>query len=171
MIQTLNHRPGPDECPEYYRRYLDRIPGSDLVSRLEGQLDTTLSMIDPLEPDARYEPGKWSVAEVLVHLADTERVMAYRALRIARGDTTPLPGFDQDDFIAAADMEHRAYAEIQAELRAVRAATVALYRGLSAAALLRNGTASGGVFTARGIAWVIVGHELHHRQILLERYQ
>ena len=171
MTRTLNHRPGPGEIPDPYRRYLDRIPDIDLVSRLESQLDTTLAMIVGLDPDARYAPGKWSVAEVLVHLADTERVFAYRALRIARADPTPLPGFEQDDYIAAADLAHRAYTEIQAELRAVRAATVALYRGLSGTALLRTGTAAGGTFTPRGIAWVVVGHELHHREILLERYR
>lgn len=171
MIQTLNHRPGPAEAPEPYRRYLGRIPDNDLVSRLESQLDTTLAMIDHLDPDARYAPGKWSVAEVLVHLADTERIFATRALRIARADPTPLPGFEQDDYIAAADLDHRAYTEIQAELRAVRAATVALYRGLSDIALLRTGTAAGVPFTPRGIAWVVAGHELHHREILMERYR
>ena len=169
-MSILNQRPGPDEVPEYYNRYLDRIPDNALVDRLETQLDTTLTGIADLDPEARYAPGKWSVREVLVHLSDTERVMAYRALRMARGDMTPLPGFDQDDYVAAADLGHRAFADIQAELRAVRAATIALFRGLSDQAVLRTGTASGGTFTARGIAWVIVGHELHHRAILLERY-
>lgn len=170
-MSPLNHRPGPGEIPEYYRRYLQLIPDDDLVTRLEGQLDTTLSLAEDLDPDARYEPGKWSVREVLVHLTDTERVFAYRALRIARGDTTPLPGFEQDDYVVTADLEHRPYTNIEAELRAVRTATVALFRGLSDDALLRAGTASGGTFTPRGIAWVVVGHELHHRAVLTERYR
>lgn len=168
---SLNHRPGAGEVPEYYRSYLKLIPDDDLVKRLEGQLDTTLALAVSLNPDGRYEPGKWSVREVLVHLADTERVFAYRALRMARGDPTPLPGFEQDDYVVTADLEHRPYTDIEAELRAVRTATVALFRGLSDEALLRTGSASGGTFTPRGIAWIIVGHELHHRSVLTERYQ
>lgn len=170
-MSFLNHRPGPGEIPEHYRRYLELIADVGLVTRLEGQLDTTLALAGSLDPDARYEPGKWSVKEVLVHLADTERVFAYRALRMARGDTTPLPGFEQDDYVVTADLRHRAYTDIEAELRAVRNATVALFRGLSEDALLRTGTASGGTFTPRGIAWIVVGHELHHRSVLTERYR
>ena len=170
-MSALNHRPGHGEVPEYYQRYLQLIPGADLVTCLEGQLDTTLALAGSLDPDARYQPGKWSVREVLVHLTDTERVFAYRALRMARGDTTPLPGFEQDDYVVTADLAHRPYTAVEAELRAVRTATVALFRGLSDDALLRTGVASGGAFTPRGIAWIVVGHELHHRSVLAERYR
>jgi uncharacterized damage-inducible protein DinB len=170
-MRFLNQRPARGEIPEYYRRYLQLVPDDDLVNRLEGQLDSTLALAGSLDPDRRYEPGKWSVREVLVHITDTERVFAYRALRMARGDTTPLPGFEQDDYVVTADLEHRPYTDVEAELRAVRTATVALFRGLSDEALLRTGTASGGTFTSRGIAWVIVGHELHHRSVLEERYR
>lgn len=173
MTEVLDQRPGTDEVAEYYQRYLEYIPAGSLLTRLEEQLSTTLQVVDGLGVDAehRYAPGKWSVKEVLVHLTDTERVFGYRALRIARGDQTPLPGFEQDDYVVPADLAHRTIAGVAAELRAVRASTVALFRGLTDDMLLQAGTASGVRFTPRGIAWVITGHELHHRTILDERYR
>lgn len=172
-IGVLDGRPGPDEVAEPYRRYLDRVPRDSLLSMLADQLDETFELVDDLGvgPDHRYEPDKWSVKEVLVHLADTERVFGYRALRMARGDTTPLPGFEQDDYIIAADLAPRTLDDVKAELVTLRAATLALFRGLTDQALLRQGTASGVTFTPRGIAWVIAGHELHHRAVLDERYR
>ncbi len=156
---------------EYYQRYLERVPATGILATLETQLEETLRVARAIGADHRYAPGKWSVKEVLVHLADTERVMAYRALRMARGDTTPLPGFEQDDYIVPTDLAPRPLDDVAAELRAVRTATVALFRGLTDEALVRTGTASDVTFTPRGIAWIIVGHELHHRAILEERYR
>lgn len=172
-IGVLDGRPGLDEVAEYYRRYLDYTPEGSILSALERQLPETFRVVDDLGVDAdhRYAEGKWSVKEVLVHLTDTERVFGYRALRIARGDTTPLPGFEQDDYIAPDDLSHRTLDGVKAELTAVRAATIALLRDLSDEALLRTGTASGVTFTPRGIAWVVAGHELHHRAILEARYR
>lgn len=168
----LDAGPGPGEVPEYYRRYLGRQPRAGMLEALGGQLAQTLRAADGIgDPDHRYAPGKWSVKEVLVHVTDTERVFAYRALRIARGDGTPLPGFEQDDYVRPDDLALRAMEDVKAELRAVREATIALFRGLTDEALLRTGTASGVTFTPRGIAWIIAGHELHHRAILEERYR
>ena len=172
IIGVLDGRPGPDEVAEYYRRYLDYVPGESVLSTLAGQLEATYRVVDAIgDPDHRYAPDRWSVKEVLVHLADTERVFGYRALRIARGDTTPMPGFEQDDWIVPADLQHRTLDDVKAELSAIRAATVSLFRGLTDEALLRKGTASGVTFTPRAIAWVVTGHELHHRVILEERYR
>ena len=172
MSTVLDQRPGADEVADYYQRYLEYIPEGRLLSRLEDQLDTTLAVVEGLPgPDHRYGPDKWSVKEVLVHLADTERVFAYRALRMARGDATPLPGFEQDDYVVAADLAHRTLDDVTAELRACRAATLTLFRSFTDEQLLRTGTASGVSFTPRGIAWVVTGHELHHRAILDERYR
>jgi len=171
LIGNLDGAPGPDEVPEYYRRYLNHSPRGSMLSVLDEQLAETLRVADAIgDPDHRYAPDKWSVKEVLVHLADTERVFAYRALRIARGDGTPLPGIEQDDYIRSDDLAPRTLENVKAELRAVREASITLFRGLTDEALLRTGTASGVTFTPRGIAWIIAGHELHHRAILEERY-
>ncbi len=104
------------------------------------------------------------------HVADTERVMAYRALRIARGDTTPLPGFDENGYAAASGADRRTLADLAAELAHVRAATLDLLRPLDGEALERAGVASGTPVTVRALAWIIAGHETHHRRILRERY-
>lgn len=172
-IGMLDGHPGPDEVAEYYRRYLEYRPEGSLLSALSGQLEETFRVVDSLgvAADHRYAPGKWSVKEVLVHLADTERVFGYRALRIARGDATPLPGFEQDDYVVPAELAPLTLDGVKAEFAAVRASTVALFRGLTDEALLRTGTASGVTFTPRGIAWIIAGHEVHHRAVLDERYR
>ncbi len=171
-IGVLDGRPGPREIAEYYRGYVERVRGGSLLGTLSTQLEDTFRVVDAIgDPDHRYAPGKWSVMEVLVHMADTERVFGYRALRIGRGDSTPLPGMDQDDYVVSGDLAHRTLTGVKTELRALRDATVALFRGFTDEALLRTGTADGAPFTPRAIAWVIAGHELHHRVILEERYR
>jgi hypothetical protein len=118
----------------------------------------------------RYAAGKWSIKEIVGHLSDTERVYAYRALRFARDDATALPGFDQDKFVAEAAFDERPFGEILDEFRAVRAASIALFRGTSPAALLRRGTASGFEFTVRVIPFILAGHEIHHRRAIETLY-
>jgi hypothetical protein len=103
-------------------------------------------------------------------MADTERIFAYRALRFARGDRTPLPGFEQDDFVRGGNFSARALPEIAGELRSVRMASITLFAGLSEEALHRRGTASNVEFSVRALAWIIAGHERHHAKILRERY-
>lgn len=169
----LSARPAEGELPEFFARYVGRVPDGDIARTLEAQLAGTLALVRDLSDDAalhRYAPGKWSIKEVLGHVADTERVFSYRLLRFARGDDTPLPGFDENDWVPAGRFDDRPLAEITDELRAVRAATVTLLRGLPADALDRVGTASGVPLSGRSIAWIIAGHELHHRHILAERY-
>jgi hypothetical protein len=166
-------RPGAGDFPAYYSGYVDGVPDGDVIAALAAQLDATLDLVLPLDDRGarfRYEPRKWSVKEVLVHVGDTERVFAYRALRFARGDATPLPGFEQDDYVATAGADDRTLEDIVAELRAIRAATLALFRGLPPEAAGRRGTASGGSLTVAAVPWIIAGHELHHRRILRERY-
>jgi hypothetical protein len=118
----------------------------------------------------RYAPGKWSVKEVVCHLADAERVFAYRALSIARGDQTPLPGFDENAWAPQSGADARPIGDLLDEFTAVRAATVRLLRGLDAPAWSRSGTASGKPVTVRALAYIMAGHELHHLSILKERY-
>lgn len=169
----MKQRPGSDEFAPFYAGYVARVPVGDIVAILETQIDDTAALVAGLPAERaayRYGPGKWSVREVIGHLADTERVMAQRALRFARGDGTPLPGFEENAYVAAADFEGRPLPGVVAELRAVRAATVALLRGLPDAAWTRRGVANGMPVTVRGLACIIAGHELHHRNILETRY-
>jgi hypothetical protein len=166
-------RPSPDEFAPYYQRYVERVPGDDLVAALEAQTPRTLAVLGAV-PEARaghrYGPGKWSVREVVGHVADAERVFAYRALRFARGDETPLATFDENAYVARGGFDARPLAEIADEFAAVRRATLALFRGLDAGAAGRGGTASGWGVTVRALGYIIAGHELHHLAVLAERY-
>lgn len=171
--QTSVPRPQPDEHAPYYSRYIDLVPGDDALPALRSQIEETLApfaRMDDKGGEHRYAPGKWSVKQVLAHVCDAERVFTYRALRIARKDATPLPGFDENAFADASAADLRPLAKIVAELRAVRAATVALYEGFEPDAMIRRGTANDAPFTVRALAWIAAGHERHHRQILRERY-
>ena len=118
----------------------------------------------------RYEEGKWSVAEVLNHLMDTERIFTTRALRIARGDVLPQPGFDQDDYVRSTELENRDPHSFIAEYRAVRGATLAFFKSLAGNAWTRRGKANQSVLSVRAVAYILAGHEIHHLRILKERY-
>ncbi|HEY0971815.1 MAG TPA: DinB family protein [Gemmatimonadales bacterium] len=166
-------RPGPGEYAPYYERYVAAVPDGDLLGILGRQLSATSELARAIGEERAAvspAPGKWSPRDVLLHVADTERVMAYRALRIARGDTTPLPGFEQDDFAREAGAGERTVADLLDELAAVRGATIALLRSLPAGAPERRGTASGHEVTVRALAYIIAGHELHHQRLLRERH-
>ena len=166
-----------DEHAPYYGRYVGRaqeaVGDGDAVAHLAAQGERTAALLRGVSPERagfRYEPGKWSVREVVGHVADTERIMAYRVLRIGRGDDTPLPGFDQDVFMAASGFDARTLPDLADELAAVRRATLALVSHLDDAALARRGTASGNPVSVRALVAIIAGHELHHLAILEERY-
>jgi hypothetical protein len=172
-IQNAVPRPQPDEHAPYYSRYIDLVPGDDALVALKQQIEETLAPVLRLDETGaghRYAPGKWTVKQLLSHVCDAERVFSYRALRIARNDSTPLPGFDENAFADASAADRRPLAQIVAELRAVRAATVALFEGFDPGAMARRGTANDSPFTVRALAWIAAGHERHHRQILRERY-
>ena len=163
-------RPRDDEAAPSYRGYISLVPHGDVVATLAAQIGETAALVAGAEPDSRYAPGKWTVAETLGHMTDTERVFAFRALWFARGDTAPLPGFDQDQFVAVRDVSGLDVSTLLDEFRAVRASTLSLLRGLDAAAWDRRGTASGHPMSTRGAAYVIAGHERHHAAILRDRY-
>ena len=166
-------RPEADEIPPHFVGYIGRVTESDPVAVLATQIDTTAALLRGVsETDAlkRYAPGKWSVKEVVGHLTDTERIMSYRALRIARGDETPLPGFDEKAYVPPAKFDARSLADLVTDLRTVRAATLALFRTLDADAWRRRGTASGKPISVRAIGFMIPGHERHHVEILKTRY-
>jgi len=173
MNTRMVGRPEPDEIPSHYVGYIKRVPEPDPVVVCASQIEETAALLRSVsETDAmyRYARGKWSVKEVVGHLADTERIMSYRALRIARGDTTPLPSFDENAYVPVAKFDGRSLADLVGELRTVRAATLALLRTFDAEAWQRRGTASGKPVSVRALGFMIPGHERHHVEILKTRY-
>jgi uncharacterized damage-inducible protein DinB len=167
-------RPNADEYNAYYGKYIALVPDDemDVVHHLA---DQHLEYVGALRKakqkgDHAYAPGKWTVKEVIGHICDSERVFAYRALRFARGDTTDLAGFEQDDYVKTAESNRRTMDDLIEELWAVRAATLSLAKHLSPEALRRGGKASGYPVTVRALLYIIAGHERHHMAILNERY-
>lgn len=166
-------RPEPGEYNSYYERYISLIPGADILGTLDSQrrqMMLLLSGRDESDGNLRYAPDKWTVSEVLGHVCDTERIFAYRALRIARGDQTPIEGFEQDDYVRNGPFARLPLAEIIEDYIAVRRATLTLFRNLDEAAWTRRGMANKKEITVRALAYLIAGHELHHRRILEEKY-
>jgi len=166
-------RPDPEEYAPYYTRYIDLVPGDDVMAVLQEQKDTVRDLLGGVsseEAGHRYAPGKWSVREVVGHLSDNERVFAYRALRLGRGDEGPLEGFDHNAYVATGAFDRRPLPELIDELLSVREATIALLRGLDADALQRVGTANGGALSARAAMFVNAGHLEHHLEILRKYY-
>jgi uncharacterized damage-inducible protein DinB len=149
------------------------VPGSDILGTLDAQRRETMLLLcgrEESDGDIRYAPGKWSVKEVLGHVCDAERVFAYRALRISRGDRTPIEGFEQDDYVRNGPFAERPLPELIEDYIAVRRATLTLLRNLDEGAWARCGTANGKEVSVRALAYLIAGHELHHRRILEEKY-
>lgn len=166
-------RPEPGEYAPYYERYISLISGSDILGTLDSQrrqMMLLLSGRDDADGEIRYAPEKWSASEMLGHVCDTERIFAYRALRIARGDQTPIEGFEQDDYVRNGPFGRLPLSEIIEDYIAVRRATLTLLRNLDEAAWARRGLANKNEVSVRAIAYVIAGHELHHRKILEEKY-
>jgi uncharacterized damage-inducible protein DinB len=166
-------RPEPGEYAPYYERYISLIQGDDILTTLDQQRRETMLLLScrhDNDGDFRYAPDKWSAKEVLGHVCDTERVFAYRALRISRADTTPLEGFEQDDYVRNGPFAQRPLADQVEDFIAVRRATLSLLRNLEEAAWMRRGVANKNEVTVRALAYIIAGHELHHRRILEEKY-
>lgn len=165
--------PLPGEYADHFAPYLSEAGDGDVLLRLEAQLDEVASLFKDV-PEAqggfRYAPGKWSLKDLVQHLSDAERIFAYRSLRIGRGDTTPLPGFDEDSYAAAAHADARPLAELLTDWQAARRASLALFRSLSPADWLRQGTSSNHSLTARCIPYICAGHTAHHLAVIRGRY-
>jgi hypothetical protein len=169
----LSGKPEAGEYAAPYEKYIALVLGEDIVSSLEAQrLQTAQLLAACSERDGnfRYAPDKWTMKEVIGHLTDSERIFTYRALCIARADATPLPGFEQDDYVRAAACARRQLREMAEEFAEVRAATIALYRSLDEDAWNRRGLANNNEISVRALAFITAGHELHHRRLLEERY-
>jgi len=166
-------RPRPEEVASFYQGYVAAVGDEDVLATLEKSVAQTRALLAPLDERRarhRYAPGKWSVKEVVGHVIDGERVFAYRALRMARGDATPLAAFDQDAYVARGGADQRALGDLLDELGHLRAANLCFFRGLSAEEWERRGTANDCSFLVCAFPWILAGHELHHRQVLVERY-
>jgi uncharacterized damage-inducible protein DinB len=166
-------RPQASEYAPYYDRYISLVQGDNILKALDEQrrqMMLLLSCRDEEDGDFRYAPGKWSAKEVLGHVCDSERVFAYRALRIARADATPLEGFEQDDYVRNGPFASRPLEDLVEDFIAVRRATLSLLRNLDEPAWTRRGLANKNEVSVRALAYMIAGHELHHRRILEEKY-
>jgi hypothetical protein len=166
-------RPDPAEYAPAFRVYVDRVPDGDVLAHLEAQGRATCALLAGLgeaKGAHAYAPGKWTVKRVVQHVVDGERLFAYRALCVARGETGSLPGFDENLYAANDGSDGRLLAHVIAELAAVRVATILLFRGFDALAWTRHGTANGKPVSVRSLPWIVAGHELHHLAVLRERY-
>lgn len=167
-------RPTSDEHNPYYAKYIALVPDDDLdvVHHLADQHHDTVGILRKAKGkgDHAYGPGKWTVKEVVGHICDTERVMAYRALRFSRGDQTELPGFDENEYVASSTFASRTMDDLLEELWSVRAATLSLAKHLREDALGKRGKANGQPVSVRALLYIIAGHERHHLAILRDRY-
>ncbi len=169
----MNARPLPKESDDYFKKYIGQVAGDDFLRVLEDQQADTHALLRTLPPEKweyAYAPAKWTLKEVMIHLIDAERIFAYRALRIARNDKTPLPGFEQNDYIPYAHAASRSPESILAEYEAVRRASIELFKSFDEDALKRMGTASEKPFSVRALGFTIAGHEHHHLQVIREKY-
>jgi len=161
------------EYARFYHTYISKVPAGDLAETFQNVINSTANFFrdhPDLDGNHRYEPGKWSVKEVVMHMVDTEKIMAYRALRIARGDQTPIPGFDQNKYAETVDVSNRTLKDIVRELQATRFLTMMTFKHFTDEELLRIGTASNSPISVRALGHIIIGHELHHMKVIAERY-
>ncbi len=167
--------PNPESTayPPFYKRYIEKVPDVKFPNQLKVQSDDTIGLYKSLtaaQGDYAYAPGKWTLKEVLGHIIDTERVFGYRALCMARGDQQSLPGMDQDAYMAHVNFAGRSIESLIAEYDSVRSSTIHFFNHLSDDDLQRTGTANNGLFTVHALMYIISGHELHHIDVIRERY-
>ena len=166
-------RPQPSEAAPYYSKYIDLITSENIVPAMETQMGETLEFLQGISEEKSqysYEPGKWTIREVLNHVNDGERLFLYRAFWFARGFQDSLPSFDQDLAVKGAEANNTSWAELVEEFKNVRLATLSFFKTLPEEAWSRTGVASDYPFTVRSLAYIIAGHVAHHRNVLTERY-
>jgi DinB superfamily len=172
-LATHIGRPEPNEYAPFHETYISKVQSQDILATLDEQRRQMLLLLsgrDESDGDIRYAPGKWSVKEVLGHIADGERILSYRALAIARGETNPLPGYDENSYVANAPFSRHPLPDLIEDYTAVRRATLSLFRNLDEEAWMRRGKANNNQVSVRALAYIIAGHELHHRRMLEEKY-
>ncbi|AXT19977.1 DinB family protein [Flavobacteriaceae bacterium AU392] len=164
---------GKNEYNDYYSRYITTLGDTELIAGLKDNLSNTLSFLESIPEnklDYAYEEGKWTVKDVIQHTIDTERIFSYRALCFARNDNTELPGFEQDDYIKTANPNSKSKEDLIREYKAVRIASIELFKSFTDDALQYVGSASGSPMTARAAGFMLIGHEKHHYNVIREKY-
>jgi len=172
-MANIDRRPTEVEHASYYEKYISLAEGTDIISSLEKAKETFLTFLNELPADKwdySYKRGKWTIKETVLHLLDTERIFAYRALRIARKDGTSLPGFEQDDYVPASDAKNRSAASVIEEFVAVRNASIQLFKNMPLDAFEQIGTASENPLSPLAAAFIIAGHQQHHLNLFAEHY-
>ena len=167
------NRPEKNEYAEFYARYVSLVEETDIIAALLNQtndLQQLFAEISEEKGDYRYAAGKWSVRELLGHIIDGERVFSYRALRISRGDETPLAGFEENFYVANSNFSNIKLADTLEEFSLLRQSNVLLFKNLTDEMWEKTGTASDATISVRALAYVMVGHIHHHANILRERY-
>lgn len=173
MTVAAARRPDATEFAPFYAGYVAAVPEGDILTILRrggSEWETVLATLPEARADHRYAEGKWSIKQVVGHLSDAERIFSYRALRIARGDQSPLASFDENAYAETAGSDRRTLSALAAELKVVREATIALFNSLPDDAWIRTGTASGKTVSVRALAYITAGHAEHHLRIVRERY-
>lgn len=173
LFSWEDNRPEADEYGEFYQGYIKLVTSPNVLQTLIEQGQETYALIQTLTPqeaDYRYADDKWSVKEVIGHLIDTERVMGYRAMCISRGESVPLPGYDQDEYVETSGFSNRSLQSFSTEYDALRNANISLFNSLDEKQILRKGTANNTTVSVRALAFIIAGHERHHLDILDKKY-
>ncbi|MEO5929201.1 MAG: DinB family protein [Candidatus Kapaibacterium sp.] len=173
MPTSIAQQPDVSEYAPYYEKYVSRFPGGDVAEILTRQLDETIALFAGISESKgmyRYAPEKWSIKEVLGHMIDGERIFGYRVLRFARNDATPIEGFDQNDYVSNGAFDRIPLNDLVEEFTLVRRANIHLFRHMDDEGWKRGGVASGYPVTVRALARIIAGHEIHHREVIRDRY-
>jgi uncharacterized damage-inducible protein DinB len=166
-------RPEQEEYPSYYHTYIGKVDSDDLVASLEKGKDSVIafmSSVPPAKLDYQYQEGKWTIKEIIIHLMDAERIFTYRALRFSRGDSTNLPGFDENEYVPNSGASERSLQSLLDEYIALRQSTIQFFKNLSSEMTTRTGIANGQEISVRALGYIIPGHEIHHLDVIRERY-
>ncbi|PAU93496.1 damage-inducible protein DinB [Aliifodinibius salipaludis] len=173
LLNWEDNRPEPDEYGDFYEGYVNLVDEPNVIQSLIQQGQKVYALIQQLtgdEANHRYADDKWSVKEIIGHLVDTERIMAYRALCISRGEQTALPGYDHESYVERANFDKRSLQSLSIEYDALRNANISMFNSFSKEQMLQKGTANGVSVSVRAIAFIIAGHEKHHLNILGDKY-
>lgn len=166
-------RPAADAYGDYYKNYIALVYHDDLIEALEHSIETSdqfWNSIPEEKGSCRYTEGKWSIKELLQHIIDTERIFSYRAMAFARGERTALPGYEENEYADKCLADSRSLKEMVEELILVRKSTIALFKSFDESVLDNQGNASGSNLSVRAAGFIIVGHEIHHMNVVKERY-